>query len=42
MIYYVEGTYGIKGHAEGGMAYFEDSVHIEKTLSFLAKARWRC
>jgi len=34
MIYYAEGTYGIsyQGHAEGGMAYFEDSVHIEKTL----------
>ena len=44
MIYYVEGTYGIsyQGHAEGGMAYFEDSVHIEKTLELPVKARWRC
>ena len=34
MVYYVEGTYGIsyQGHAEGGMAYFADSVRIEKTL----------
>ena len=34
MVYYVEGTYGIsyQGHAPGGMAYFADSVTIEKTL----------
>ena len=34
MIYYVEGTYGVsyQGHAEGGMAYFTDSVAIERTL----------
>ena len=34
MVYYVEGTYGIsyQGHAPGGMAYFTDSVTIEKTL----------
>ena len=34
MVYYVEGTYAItyQGHAEGGMAYFADSVKIEKTL----------
>ncbi|MEC7950920.1 MAG: hypothetical protein VX190_06140, partial [Bacteroidota bacterium] len=34
MVYYVEGTYGIsyQGHAPGGMAYFTDSVSIEKTL----------
>jgi hypothetical protein len=33
-IYYVEGTYGIQyqGHAVGGMALFQDSVLIEKTL----------
>ena len=34
MVYYVEGKYGIsyQGHAPGGMAYFADSVTIEKTL----------
>ena len=34
VVYYAEGTYGIsyQGHAEGGMAYFSDSVHIERTL----------
>ena len=34
MVYYVEGAYGIsyQGHAPGGMAYFSDSVYIERTL----------
>lgn len=32
--YFSEGVYGLsyQGHAEGGMAYFADSVHIERTL----------
>ncbi|MGB2423696.1 MAG: hypothetical protein ACPH97_03120, partial [Flavobacteriales bacterium] len=34
VIYYAEGAYGVsyQGHAQGGMAYFSDSVYIERTL----------